>query len=78
MGRRLLCDGRCASVISKLNHALTILWPQLIRDGEPVELSKAKAEELVDSAVSKLRAAGEQISEEFRSTLLWHLTCQSM
>ncbi|CDI85726.1 hypothetical protein, conserved [Eimeria praecox] len=64
-----------APLISKVNEALTTLWPQLVRKEEVVELSDAKAAELVDAALLRLRTSGETIPINLRDLLLWHLTC---
>ncbi|CDJ52987.1 hypothetical protein, conserved [Eimeria brunetti] len=62
------------SLISRLNKALTALWPQLMHKGEPVELSERKAAKLVDGVVAQLRASGEIVPGSLSSVLKWHLT----
>ncbi|CDJ32101.1 uncharacterized protein EMH_0041910 [Eimeria mitis] len=62
------------SLISELNGTLTTLWPQLVRKGEAVELSEVKAAELVDAALSRLRASGRTVPRSLRTLTMWHLT----
>lgn len=63
-------------VISKLNEALTSLWTQITHNGEPVELSGSKAQELVETTIRRLRDSGEEVTDEFRDLLSWQLTCK--
>lgn len=70
--------GCCLSVISRLNEAMTLLWPKLVRQGEVVEISDSRAEELVDEVLNRLRTAGRTIPTSLRGMLLWNLTCESI
>ncbi|XP_026192699.1 uncharacterized protein LOC34621071 [Cyclospora cayetanensis] len=57
-----------------MNHALTLLWPQLMRNAEREALSRDAAEKFVEEAFTKLRDTGKEMPKELRSILLWHLT----
>ncbi|OEH75981.1 hypothetical protein cyc_04551 [Cyclospora cayetanensis] len=63
-----------AHLISMMNHALTLLWPQLMRNAEREALSRDAAEKFVEEAFTKLRDTGKEMPKELRSILLWHLT----
>ncbi|CDJ41634.1 hypothetical protein, conserved [Eimeria tenella] len=63
-----------APLISKLNEVLTSLWTQITHNGEPVEISGSKAQELVETTIRRLRDSGEEVPDEFRDLLLWQLT----